>query len=83
MALDAGPADGLPTVVVDQQYGVQLATRHLLDLGHRQIAHIAGPPGWSASKRAERVGHKRLWRLTWNQGFASTVIGVQRAAMQR
>ena len=50
VTLDAGPADGLPTVVVDQQYGVQLATRHLLDLGHRQIAHIAGPPGWSACR---------------------------------
>jgi len=54
VTLDAGPADGLPTVVVDQQYGVQLATRHLLDLGHRQIAHIAGPPGWSASRERRK-----------------------------
>ena len=54
VALDPGPADGVPTVAVDQQYGVQLATRHLLDLGHRQIACIAGPPGWSASKERRK-----------------------------
>jgi DNA-binding LacI/PurR family transcriptional regulator len=54
VTLEAEPADGLPTVVVDQQYGVQLATRHLVDLGHLQIAHIAGPPGWSASKERRK-----------------------------
>src|SRR5207244_3187285 len=37
-----------------QQHGVQLATRHLLELGHRQIAFIAGPPGWSAYKERRK-----------------------------
>jgi DNA-binding LacI/PurR family transcriptional regulator len=55
VALDTGNATDIPTVVVDQQYGLRLATRHLLDLGHREIAHIAGPPGWSAS-RERRAG---------------------------
>jgi len=54
VALDAGPADGVPTVAVDQQYGVQLATRHLLDLGHQQIAYIGGQSGWSASKERRK-----------------------------
>ncbi|MHA7240959.1 LacI family DNA-binding transcriptional regulator [Arthrobacter sp. TMS1-12-1] len=31
---------------VDQSGGAVLATRHLLHLGHRRIAHIAGPDGW-------------------------------------
>jgi len=31
---------------VDQSGGAALATRHLLELGHRRIAHIAGPDGW-------------------------------------
>lgn len=29
-------------ITVDEQPGASLATRHLIDLGHRQIAHIAG-----------------------------------------
>ena len=31
---------------VDQSGGAALATRHLLELGHRRIAHLAGPDGW-------------------------------------
>lgn len=33
----------VPSVALDQRYGSQLATRHLIDLGHRQIAEISGP----------------------------------------
>jgi DNA-binding LacI/PurR family transcriptional regulator len=32
-----------PSVVIDQYFGGQLATQHLLDLGHRQIAEICAP----------------------------------------
>ncbi|MBZ0290833.1 MAG: LacI family transcriptional regulator, partial [Anaerolineae bacterium] len=34
-----------PSVIYDQRYGAQLATQHLIDLGHRQIAHLVGPRG--------------------------------------
>ncbi len=34
------------TVGVDQHMGARLATRHLLDLGHRQVVHLAGPGDW-------------------------------------
>jgi LacI family transcriptional regulator len=30
-------------VLVDNREGARLATRHLIDLGHRHIAHISGP----------------------------------------
>ncbi|MDR3709476.1 MAG: LacI family DNA-binding transcriptional regulator [Capsulimonadaceae bacterium] len=33
---------GVPSVDVDNAAGARLATRHLLDLGHRRIAHIRG-----------------------------------------
>lgn len=33
-----------PSVVFDQRHGCELAVQHLLDLGHRQIAEIAGQP---------------------------------------
>ena len=32
-----------PSVSIDQGHGSLLATRHLLELGHRQIAEISGP----------------------------------------
>jgi DNA-binding LacI/PurR family transcriptional regulator len=44
VAVEAGPADEMPVVAVDQIAGAQLATRHLLELGHPTVAHIAGPP---------------------------------------
>jgi DNA-binding LacI/PurR family transcriptional regulator len=40
----------IPAVVVDQAYGVRLATEHLLQLGHRRIACISGPADWPAAK---------------------------------
>jgi DNA-binding LacI/PurR family transcriptional regulator len=33
----------VPSVTIDQYYGSRLATQHLLDLGHRQIAEICAP----------------------------------------
>jgi DNA-binding LacI/PurR family transcriptional regulator len=43
VAVEAGPIDGIPTVAIDQYGGAVSATRHLLELGHSCIAHIAGP----------------------------------------
>ena len=31
---------------VDQHAGARAATRHLIDLGHRDIVHVAGPQEW-------------------------------------
>ncbi|MDE3133722.1 MAG: LacI family DNA-binding transcriptional regulator [Acidobacteriota bacterium] len=43
VAVEADPDSAVPGVTVDQELGAYLATRHLLDLGHRAIAHISGP----------------------------------------
>ncbi|MDX6228613.1 MAG: hypothetical protein QOI76_2003 [Frankiales bacterium] len=34
------------SVVVDQVAGARMATRHLLDLGHRTVLHVRGPETW-------------------------------------
>lgn len=39
-------SSSLHVVAVDQEEGARLATRHLLDLGHRDIVHVAGPNEW-------------------------------------
>lgn len=46
--------DAAPNHVVvdaDQQMGARAAVHHLHDLGHRRIAHIAGPLSWHAAAR--------------------------------
>ena len=45
------------TVGVDQRTGALLATSHLLELGHRDIVHLAGPQDWTEA-RARLAG----WR---------------------
>jgi DNA-binding LacI/PurR family transcriptional regulator len=38
------PHDSLPSVVIDDVAGGEMATRHLLELGHREIAFIGDKP---------------------------------------
>ena len=51
VAAEAGPDQGLPVVAVDQAAGAISATRHLLDLGHRSVWHITGPPNFTESRQ--------------------------------
>lgn len=38
------------SVGVDQVDGARQATQHLIELGHRDIAHVAGPLNWTEAK---------------------------------
>ena len=42
----------VPAVINDDELGIELALKHLLDLGHRRIAHVGGP-------RNTSTGHTR------------------------
>jgi DNA-binding LacI/PurR family transcriptional regulator len=44
VTVQSGGALEEPAVGVDQVAGARLATRHLLDLGHRTVHHVTGPP---------------------------------------
>lgn len=51
VAVEAGPERGVPVVAVDQVGGAASATRHLLDLGHETVWHIAGPPDFLEARQ--------------------------------
>ncbi|WP_438943163.1 LacI family DNA-binding transcriptional regulator [Nonomuraea aridisoli] len=46
VAVDAGDDIPVPVAKVDQRAGAALVTRHLLDLGHESVLHVAGPADW-------------------------------------
>lgn len=58
---------------VDQVAGARLATRHLLELGHRNVVHIAGPDGWVESR--ERIRGFRTEMAHWGLDGSHVVTG--------
>jgi DNA-binding LacI/PurR family transcriptional regulator len=57
VATDAEPSAGFDVVAIDQEAGARLAVRHLLDLGHRDVVHVAGPADW-----LDAAARLRGWR---------------------
>lgn len=47
---DQGPPTSAPWVSADNRMGAYQAVRHLIDLGHRRIAHIKGPASYLCSQ---------------------------------
>ncbi|MCB0128138.1 MAG: LacI family DNA-binding transcriptional regulator [Caldilineaceae bacterium] len=48
------------SVVPDDELGTKMAVEHLIGLGHRKIAHIAGPQGWHSARRRLEGFHATL-----------------------
>jgi DNA-binding LacI/PurR family transcriptional regulator len=59
VVIDSSAHYDYPVVDTDQAQGAESATRHLLDLGHRTVWHIAGPPQSYAAGRRQKS-----WRAT-------------------
>lgn len=63
LVVKAEPEPDLLTVSVDQRRGAELAMRHLLALGHRDILHLAGPLDWLDARAREQVWRESLEAL--------------------
>lgn len=57
VTLEAPGLDPGKSIAVDQTRGARMAVRHLIDLGHSDILHIAGPSDWLEA-RARLDGYR-------------------------
>lgn len=60
LVVKAEPDGSFLTVSVDQHLGANLAVGHLIDLGHRDIVHVAGPLDWFDARGRERGWRERM-----------------------
>jgi DNA-binding LacI/PurR family transcriptional regulator len=73
----------IPVVAAGDEAGAATATRHLLELGHRNVWHVAGPAGrvgaedrlkgWRAALRAAGISAPAVLRGDWSaeSGYAA------------
>ena len=57
VAAESSGQSGLHSVSIDQYAGARMATAHLAELGHRCIAHVAGP-----AESLDALERERGWR---------------------
>jgi LacI family transcriptional regulator len=57
------PESGVPSATADDRQGIRLAVEHLTQLGHRRIAHIAGPLELSTGLDRHEAFHETMGEL--------------------
>jgi DNA-binding LacI/PurR family transcriptional regulator len=60
VAVDSDLGFKAASVLIDNELGSRIATKHLIDLDHNKIAYVQGPPGWRASKQRFVGWHEEL-----------------------
>ncbi|WP_121255742.1 LacI family DNA-binding transcriptional regulator [Nocardioides ferulae] len=65
VVVEGDPSRTPLSVAVDNVQGARLATRHLLELGHHTVTHVAGPPGWAQT--AARIEGWRTELEEWGR----------------
>ena len=67
VAVESGVNASIPIATVDQRAGAMAATRHLLNLGHKTVWHLAGPNDWQEAD--ERISG---WKAALDAARAPT-----------
>lgn len=57
VVVEGDPEKASWTVGVDQVAGAEAGTRHLIELGHQEVVHVAGPTSWTEA-RARLRGYR-------------------------
>jgi DNA-binding LacI/PurR family transcriptional regulator len=78
VAVDSDFGFQAPSIVIDNELGSQIATRHLIERGHKKIAYLQGPQSWRAAKlrylgwqkeiKAATLVHGPLVQGDWSAG---------------
>jgi DNA-binding LacI/PurR family transcriptional regulator len=89
VAVGCGATASVPSVKIDNVAGAAMATRHLLDLGHRTVCHVSGPDswldardrldGWRQALRAAVAPEAETYRGDWS-ARSGYEIGLRMAA---
>lgn len=66
--IDVRKGAELPSVSFDQAHGSELATRHLLGLGHREVCEISGPLAWSGAFERHQAWLRTLQQASVTPG---------------
>lgn len=73
LVVTAGSVPDRLTAAVDQRAGARLVVDHLLELGHREILHLAGPRDW-----LDALARLEAWRQRLTEAglaFREPVVG--------
>lgn len=70
--IDVEPQHDIASVVIEQAYGTRIATQHLIELGHTQIAEISGPLNWH-----DAIMRHKSWQATMQAHQLSADITIQ------
>lgn len=75
MALDNIAGIGVPNMRIDNVAGAAAAVQHLIDLGHRRIAHIGGPAGQSLARERAQGFAEAIAAAGLNQSHCPQIAG--------
>jgi DNA-binding LacI/PurR family transcriptional regulator len=73
VTLQSTDVDPDHTLSVDQIAGARLATRHLIELGHRSIYHLAGPQDWIEAEARMRGFLEEM--SAWDISTTAPILG--------
>ncbi|MDT3330874.1 MULTISPECIES: LacI family DNA-binding transcriptional regulator [Microbacterium] len=73
VTLQSTDVDAGHTLAVDQIAGARLATRHLIELGHRSIYHLAGPQDWMEAESRMRGFLEEM--SAWDIATTAPILG--------
>lgn len=73
VTLQSTDVDPDHTLSVDQIGGARLATRHLIQLGHRSIYHLAGPQDWVEAEARMRGFLEEM--SAWDIATTAPILG--------
>lgn len=75
-----GPVRGLPRIGIDETAAARAATQHLIGLGHRAIAHLAGAAERGLNRRVPTLRRRAYFEAMAAAGLPTQPVWIETAA---